>query len=183
MRSKTGAGIVAGLLAGLVYGTVMQLVTVPMAGGGGMPMPGGGGMPMPVGGGMAMPEGGRMPMMAMVAQVVRSDSLTVGWIFLLIMGMVMGVIFAWVLGGRAARIGGGLAWGALYGVFWWVLGTLILMPILLGMSAFAPLTMAPMRPGAMWSLAAYLLCGPLLGAVFAGLYIGEPAAAGPVPGA
>jgi hypothetical protein len=173
MRSKTGAGIVAGLLAGLVYGTVMQLVTVPMTGGGGMPMP--------VGGGMAMPEGGRMPMMAMVAQVVRSDSLTVGWIFLLIMGMVMGVIFAWVLGGRAARIGGGLAWGALYGVFWWVLGTLILMPILLGMSAFAPLTMAPMRPGAMWSLAAYLLSGPILGAVFVGLYRGEPAAPEPVP--
>ena len=173
MRSKAGAGIVAGLLAGLVYGIVMQLVTVPMPMGGEMPMSGGGGMPMS--------GGGRMPMMTMVAQVVRSDSLAVGWIFLLLMGMVMGVIFAWVLGGRAARIGGGLAWGALYGVFWWVLGTLILMPILLGMSAFAPLTMAPMRPGAMWSLAAYLLSGPILGAVFAGLHRGEPAAPEPVP--
>ncbi|HUP02138.1 MAG TPA: hypothetical protein VM737_11555 [Gemmatimonadota bacterium] len=164
MRSKIGAGVVAGLFAGLVYGIVMQMVTTPMPGGGGMPM-----------------AGGRMPMMAMVAQVVRSDSLAVGWIFLLIMGMVMGGIFGWVLAGRAARIGGGLAWGALYGVFWWVLGTLILMPILLGMSAFAPLTMAPMRPGAMWSLAAYLLCGPILGAIFVRLYRGEPAAPGPVP--
>jgi hypothetical protein len=173
MRSKTGAGVVAGLLAGFVYGIVMQLVTVPMAGGGEMAMPGGGEM--------TMDAGGRMPMMAMVAQVVRSDSLVVGWIFLLFLGMVMGAIFAWVLGHRAARIGGGLAWGALYGAVWWVLGTLILMPILLGMSAFEPLTMAPMRPGAMWSLAAYLLCGPLLGAVFVGLYRGEPAAPEPVP--
>jgi hypothetical protein len=171
MRSKTGAGVGTGLLAGFVYGIVMQLVTVPMAGGGAMPG----------GGEMTMDAGARMPMMAMVAQVVRSDSLAVGWIFLLLMGMVMGAIFAWVLGGRAARIGGGLAWGALYGVFWWVLGTLILMPILLGMSAFAPLTMAPMRPGALWSLAAYLLSGLILGAVFAGLYRGEPAAPGPVP--
>jgi hypothetical protein len=172
MRSKTGAGVVAGLCAGLVYGIVMQMVTVPMAGGGGMPMPGGSEMPMDA--------GGRMPMMAMVAQVVRSDSLAVGWVFLLITGAAMGVIFGWVLGDRATRIGGGLAWGALYGVLWWVLGTLILMPILLGMSAFAPLTMAPMRPGAMWSLAAYLVSGPILGAVFAGLYRGA-AAPGPVP--
>ena len=109
-------------------------------------------------------------MMAMVAQVVRSDSLAVGWVFILITGMVMGVIFAWVLGNRATRIGGGIAWGALYGVFWWVLGTLILMPILLGMGAFAPLTMAPMRHGAQWSLVGYLLSGPILGAVFAALY-------------
>ena len=171
MRSKTGAGVVAGLIAGLVYGIVMQMVTVPMPGGGGMS--GGGEMPMDA--------GGRMPMMAMVAQVVRSDSLAVGWIFLLLMGIAMGVIFAWVLGGRAARIGGGLAWGALYGAFWWVLGTLILMPILLGMSPLAPLTMAPMRPGAAWSLAAYLLSGLILGAVFAGLYRGQPTAPEPIP--
>lgn len=172
MRSKTGAGVVAGLLAGLVYGTVMQMVTMPMPAGE-MPMSGGGGMPMS--------GGDRMPMMAMVAQVIRSDSLAVGWIFLLVMGMAMGAIFAWVLGDRAARIGGGLAWGALYGVFWWVLGALILMPILLGMSAFAPLTMAPMRPGAMWSLGAYLLSGPILGAVFAGLYGSERTGSEPVP--
>ncbi|MGH7570657.1 MAG: hypothetical protein ACREMK_02300 [Gemmatimonadota bacterium] len=172
MRSKTGAGVVAGLLAGLVYGIVMQMVTVPASSGAGMPM-GEGGMPMS--------GGGRMPMMAMVAQVVRSDSLVVGWVLLLVMGMVMGAIFAWVLGDRAARIGGGLTWGVLYGIFWWLLGTLILMPILLGMSAFAPLTMASMRPGALWSLAAYLLCGLILGAVFAGLYRGESAPPEPVP--
>lgn len=172
MRSKIGAGIVAGLLAGLVYGSVMQVVTVPMPGGGGMPMAGGGGMPMA--------DAGRMPMMAMVAQMVRSDSLAVGWIFLLIMGMAMGAIFAWVLGDRAVRIGGAIVWGALYGVFWWVLGTLVLMPILLGMSVFAPLSMASMRPGAMWSLAAYLVSGPILGAVFAGLYRNQRDASQPV---
>jgi hypothetical protein len=165
MRSKAGAGVVAGLLAGLVYGIVMQMVTVPMAGEGPMPMTG----------------GDRVPMMAMVAQVVRSESLAVGWVLLLVMGMVMGAIFAWVLGDRASRIGGGLTWGVLYGIFWWLLGTLILMPILLGMSAFTPLTMASMRTGAVWSLAAYLLCGLILGAVFAGLYRGRPAAPEPAP--
>jgi hypothetical protein len=155
MRSKIGAGLVAGLLAGLAFGIMMQMMTTPM------------------------PMGGRMPMMAMVAQVVRSDSLTVGWIFLLFNGVVMGGIFGYVLGGRAARIGGGLAWGALYGLFLWVLGGLILMPIFLGMAAFAPLTMAPMRPGALGSLVAHLVCGLILGGVFAGLYSRNSAASQP----
>ena len=98
-----------------------------------------------------------------------------GWLA----GMAMGAIFAWILGDRADRIGGGLAWGLLYGLFWWVLGTLILMPLLLGMAAFSPLTMAGMRTGAMWSLAAYLLSGPILGGVFAGLHRGDGSPPGP----
>lgn len=173
MRSKIGAGVVAGLLAGLVYGVVMQVVTIPMPGAGGMP-----GGEMPAGGGMSMSGEGRMPMMAMVAQVVRSDSLVVGWVFLMLMGMAMGAVFAWLFGARAARPGGGLRWGLLYGVFWWVAGTLVLMPVLLGMPAFAPLR-TPMLTGALWSLVAYLLAGPLLGLVFAALYRGDAIAAPP----
>ncbi|HYN20912.1 MAG TPA: hypothetical protein VE078_08130 [Thermoanaerobaculia bacterium] len=152
MRSKIGAGVVAGLLAGLVFGILMHMLTTPMP----------------------MAEGGRMPMMAMLAQVVRSDNLIAGWVYLLFNSVVVGGIFGYVLGGRATRIGGGLAWGALYGVLLWILGGLILMPLLLGMAAFAPLTMAPMRPGAMGSLAAHLLSGLILGGVFAGLYSREP---------
>ena len=175
MRSKIGAGLVSGLLAGLVFGILMQIITTPM------PMSEGGPMPMADEGPMPMAEGGRMPMMAMVAQVVRSDSLAVGWVILLFTSVVAGGIFGRVLGGRAARIGGGLAWGALYGLFLWIVGGLILMPILLGMAAFAPLTMASMRPGAMWSLAGHLLSGLILGGVFAGLYGRGPAASQPVP--
>ena len=150
MRSKTGAGIVAGLLAGVVFGVMMHVISTPM------------------------PMGGRMPMMTMMARVVRSDSLVAGWIYLLVNSVVMGGIFGLLLGNRAARIGGGLAWGALYGILLWVLGALVVMPLLLGMAAFAPLTMAPMRPGAWGSLGAHVLCGLILGGVFAGLYRREP---------
>lgn len=160
MRSKIGAGVVAGLLAGLVFGVMMQAMTMPM------PMPG----------------EGRMPMMAMVAQVVRSDSLIAGWIYILFNSVLVGGIFGYVLGGRAARIGGGLLWGALCGVLLWVLGALILMPMLLGMAAFAPLTMAPMRSSTMWSLVAHLLSGLILGGAFASLYSGPEAAPDHVPG-
>lgn len=146
MRSKIGAGILAGLIAGVMFGILMQMMTAPT------------------------PDGSRMPMMAMVAQVVRSDSLAVGWIYHLFNSAVIGGIFGLVLGSRSTGVSAGLVRGALYGAFWWVLGALILMPILLGMAAFAPLMMAPMRPVAMGSLAGHLLFGLVLGASFTRLY-------------
>src|SRR5918995_1886667 len=114
MRSNTSAGIVAGLVGGLAFRGMMQVMTAPT------------------------PDGGRMPMMAMVAQVVRSDSLAVGWIYHLFNSALIGALFGWLLGERVAgRLAPGAGWGALYGFGWWILGGLILMPILLGMPAFA----------------------------------------------
>ncbi|CAN5821345.1 hypothetical protein BH20GEM1_BH20GEM1_15810 [soil metagenome] len=108
-----------------------------------------------------------MSMMAMMARVVRSDDVIAGWMYLLVNSIVMGGVFALMLGDRASKLGQGLGWGALYGILLWVLGALVLMPLLLGMEIFAPLTMGPMRPGAWLSLAAHLLSGLLLGGAFA----------------
>jgi len=142
MRSTIAAGIVAGLIAGIPFGIMMQIMMAPT------------------------PEGGQIPMMQMVAMVVNSTSLTVGWVYHLFNSAVTGALFGWLLGGRVNGYGSGLGWGALYGVIWWVLGALILMPLLLGMPAFAPLTMAPMRPVAMGSLMGHLMFGMILGVVF-----------------
>jgi uncharacterized membrane protein YagU involved in acid resistance len=139
---------VAGLIAGLVFGLMMTMMTVPT------------------------PDGGRMSMMAMVAQVVRSSNLVVGWIYHLINSIVIGAIFAWLLGNRVHGYGSGLGWGALYGLAWWILGGLILMPVLLGMPAVAPLQMPAMRPVAMGSLIGHLIYGLILGAGFAWLLRG-----------
>jgi hypothetical protein len=57
MRSDINNGIVAGLLGGVFFGIMMQMMTAPT------------------------PEGGQMPMMVMVAKVVRSDSMAVGWLY------------------------------------------------------------------------------------------------------
>lgn len=140
MRSKIGAGIVAGLTAGIVFGIMMQMMTAPT------------------------PDGGRMPMMAMVAKVVRSNSMAVGWIYHLFNSAVIGAIFGWLFGNRAANYGVETGWGALYGVIWWVLGALILMPVFLGMPPFAPLKM--MMPVAMGSLVGHLVYGVILGLLF-----------------
>jgi uncharacterized membrane protein YagU involved in acid resistance len=142
MRSKLFAGAGAGVAAGVVFGLMMQMMMAPT------------------------PDGGRMPMMSMVAMVVGSQSLVVGWLYHLFNSAVIGALFALLLGGRTHGFASGLGWGAAWGVLWWVLGALILMPILLDMPAFAPLRMPPMRPVAMGSLVGHLVYGLILGVVF-----------------
>jgi hypothetical protein len=158
LKSKTGAGIAAGLMAGVVFGIMMQMMSAPT------------------------PDGMQMPMMAMVAKVVRSDTMVVGWLYHLFNSALFGAIFGWVLGNAAVDYPHGLGWGAAYGVFWWVLGALILMPVLLGMPAFAPLTMPPMRMVAMGSLVGHLIFGLILGGVFVRLRREHPSMHGtPTP--
>lgn len=142
MRSRILAGAIAGVVAGLVFGMMMQMMTAPT------------------------PDGGRMPMMAMVAMVVRSQSLVIGWLYHLFNSAVIGALFAVVPGAHAQGYREGLGWGAVWGVAWWVLGALILMPVFLGMPPFAALRMPPMRPLVMGSLVGHLLYGLILGAIF-----------------
>jgi len=150
MRNEIANGIVAGLIGGIIFGIMMQMMTAPT------------------------PEGGQMPMMAMVAKVVRSDSVAIGWLYHLFNSAVIGGIFGWLLGTRSHTFGAGLGWGAVYGFAWWIMGGLILMPLLLGMPPFAPLQMAPMRPVAMGSLAGHLIYGVVLGGGLAMLTRGIP---------
>ncbi|MEJ7813419.1 MAG: DUF6789 family protein [Gemmatimonadaceae bacterium] len=156
MRSRIVAGAIAGGAAGVVFGIMMQLMSAPT------------------------PDGGRMPMMAMVAMVVRSQSLVVGWLYHLVNSAVIGALFGALLGDRARGDGGGAGWGALWGVVWWVLGALLLMPILLGMPPFAALRMPPMRPVAMGSLVGHIIYGVILGVVFVRLRRRSGAGAAPV---
>ena len=142
MRSRIVAGAVGGVVAGVAFGVMMQMMSAPT------------------------PDGGRMPMMAMVAMVVRSQSLAVGWLYHLFNSAVIGALFGALLGSRVGDYRSGLGWGALWGVVWWVLGALILMPVFLGMPPFAALRMPPMRPVAMGSLVGHLIYGLILGAAF-----------------
>ncbi|MGH7512287.1 MAG: hypothetical protein ACREOQ_05100 [Gemmatimonadales bacterium] len=143
MRNNVPAGVVAGLIAGVIFGIMMQMMIAPT------------------------PDGRQVPMMMMVAMVVKSDSVAVGWLYHLFNSAVIGGVFGRLLGGATAdRIGAGAGWGALYGFGWWILGGLILMPLMLGMPILAPLRMAAMRPVAMGSLMGHLIFGLVLGIAF-----------------
>lgn len=148
MSTRIGAAIGAGLIAGIVFGVMMQLMMAPT------------------------PEGGRMSMLAMVGQIVGSPTIVAGWLYHLFNSAVIGAIFGWLLGHRVHGYASGLGWGTAYGVAWWIMGGLILMPILLGMPAFAPLMMPPMRIVAIASLIGHVIYGAILGDAFAWLRYG-----------
>jgi hypothetical protein len=157
MKSKIGAGASAGVIAGIIFGIMMQMMTAPT------------------------PEGDRIPMMMMVAMVVRSKSLIVGWLFHFGVSAFIGATFAWLFDRRISGYGSAAGWGVAYGFVWWVLGALVFMPIFLGMPAFAPLRMPPMRPVAMGSLVGHLIYGAILGAAYAKLTVAKRGRATPAP--
>ena len=145
MASRLGAAITAGLVAGVAFGIMMQMMTAPT------------------------PDGGRMPMIAMVGKIIGSPTLAAGWAYHLFNSVVIGAIFGWIIGGRAFDYTRGFGWGAAYGFAWWILGSLILMPLFLGMTPFAPLMMPPMRMVAVGSLFGHLVYGLILGGAFVAL--------------
>jgi uncharacterized membrane protein YagU involved in acid resistance len=138
----TLVAIVAGVGGGLPFGLLMAWVMAPA------------------------PNGGQIPLMGMVAMVVRSDSLLIGWLYHLFNSIVIGGCFGLLVGGYVTSYRAGLSWGALYGFGWWILGGLTLMPLLLGMPVFAPVLMEPMRPVALASLVGHLMYGVILGVSF-----------------
>ena len=104
---------------------------------------------------------GVMGMLPMVAMLVGSQDGTVGFIVHLVISAIIGVGFGLAFGERAATFGRGVVWGAVYGFVWWILGPLLIMPILLGMgpqlgTAFAPPTLMSLVGHLVYGLAAGL---------------------------
>lgn len=102
-----------------------------------------------------------MDMIGMVAQLVGSSSAAVGWIVHLAISAFIGATFAVLLGSRAKTLVPAALIGMGYGVVWWVLGALLIMPAQLGMPVFE------LNATAWQSLIGHLLFGLVLGTVYA----------------
>ncbi|MGH3737800.1 MAG: hypothetical protein ACRDT6_19640 [Micromonosporaceae bacterium] len=102
-----------------------------------------------------------MGMIPMVAMLVGSEAVAVGWLVHLFNSALFGAIYALLFGTWADKLAQGAGIGMAYGVVWWVLGALLIMPAWLGMPVFMFNTTA-------WqSLMGHLLYGLLLGVVYA----------------
>jgi uncharacterized membrane protein YagU involved in acid resistance len=77
---------------------------------------------------------GMMGMLPMVGMLVRQDNAVVGFLVHMVISAFIGAVYGLV----AARLPAGwvtaIAAGIVNGVVWWVLGALLLMPLMLGMS-------------------------------------------------
>jgi uncharacterized membrane protein YagU involved in acid resistance len=98
-------------------------------------------------------------MIGSIAMLVGSKSNAVGWTVHLLISMVIGIAFSLVLEKRLKSYSAGIGYGVAYGMFWWVVGGLILMPAQLNMPLFHFDTMA-------WqSLMGHVVFGMILGAL------------------
>lgn len=144
MRSNLWAGVLSGLAAGLAFGLLMQKLPV------------------------VLPDGREASMLAMVGSIVGNAAAPAGWTYHLFNSAVIGGIFGVLLGRwDLADASSALTVGVIYGVAWWILGGLILMPLFMGLPPFSPLE-GPLAVAA-GSLVGHLIFGLVLGGSFLGL--------------
>ncbi len=97
-------------------------------------------------------------MIGMISALVGSTSNAVGWVLHLSISMFIGVSFTLLFQDRLRTLARGLTFGVSYGLFWWILGALMLMPAKLKMPLFHFSTST-------WqSLMGHMVFGAVLGA-------------------
>jgi hypothetical protein len=104
-----------------------------------------------------------MGMLPMIASLVGSQSAVVGFLVHMAISAFIGITFGLLFGERSHTYQAGLGWGLLYGLVWWVLGPLVIMPLMLGMGLqFGAAFSGPM----LQSLMGHLLYGGVTGLAF-----------------
>jgi uncharacterized membrane protein YagU involved in acid resistance len=108
---------------------------------------------------------GMMGMLPMVGMLVGQESAMIGFGVHLLISAFIGAVYGLIAGRFSLSWGAALAGGLVNGVVWWVLGALVLMPLLLGMNE-----MAFVIGQAQWmSLMGHILYGVATALVFTAL--------------
>jgi len=106
---------------------------------------------------------GMLGMLPMVAKLLGGSSAIWGFIVHLIFSVIIGGIFGFVFGHMAINKGTGVILGLLYGVIWWVLGPLVIMPVWLGMGLQLSVAGMTMAIPSLWG---HLVFGFILGLIY-----------------
>jgi len=104
-----------------------------------------------------------MGMLGMVGKLIGTESLFLAFVYHLFNGAIIGLTFALFFGSRIRGLGGSTLYGLVYGIVWWFLGPLLLMPIMLGMGS--QLHVEGMI-AAMPSLIGHIIFGIVMGVTF-----------------
>lgn len=108
---------------------------------------------------------GMMGMLPMVGLLVSQESAFIGFIVHMLISAFIGAVYGLVAGRFSLSWSAALVGGVVNGVVWWILGALILMPLLLGMNE-----MIFAIGQAQWmSLMGHILYGVAAAAVFVAL--------------
>ena len=102
-------------------------------------------------------------LLSTVASLVGGESTALGLAVHLVIAATVGVLYALVFARRSTDVGSALGWGVAYGVLWWLLGPLTLLPVFLG---DGPQWTVDAARDAYPVLIGHLAYGAMLGAAF-----------------
>jgi uncharacterized membrane protein YagU involved in acid resistance len=105
----------------------------------------------------------RVGFLPIVASLIGSTSALTGFIVHLVIADLIGASYGLLFRRQSYDLGSALGWGVAYGFFWWILGPLTLMPILLGVT---PQWTVEVAAGLSASLIGHLAYGAGLGIIF-----------------
>lgn len=105
----------------------------------------------------------RVGFLPTVARLVGSTSPLTGFLAHLVIADLIGVSYGVLFRRQSYDIGSALGWGVAYGFFWWILGPLTLLPILLGAP---PRWTVEVAAGLTASLVGHLAYGAAVGITF-----------------
>ena len=158
MRVTIAAGGIAGLVGGVVLDAVMRIMHL---GNGGDSMIGYG------------------------AGLMHTAHPAVGWLVYPVYGVLLGLAFGWLLQARDLDIGRATGLGLVWGVAWWLIASVLLVPAALGDWPLSPTAVDAVRRVALPLLIGHLVFGAILGACWGELRFwltthphGGPSAAG-----
>lgn len=106
---------------------------------------------------------GMMGMLPMIAKLIGGSSALLGFVLHLVVSAVIGLIFSIFLGHAAVDKAKGIMLGLVYGLIWWFLGPLIIMPVLLGMGVQLSAQGMQMALPSLWG---HLVYGFILGLIY-----------------
>lgn len=104
-----------------------------------------------------------MGMMPMIAKLVGGDTVILGWIVHMVISVAAGILFVLVFSSMINSYANATKYGLAYGVFWWILGPLILMPVILGMGVQLQNAFSQTQ---LMSLMGHMIFGVALGLVY-----------------
>jgi len=105
----------------------------------------------------------RADVLPLIAGLVGSTSPAVGRLVHFVVAVVIGVTFGLLFQRDARGVGSSLVWGTAYGLFWWLLGALTLLPLFLGRPVAWNAAAMGTRIG---TFVGHLVYGVLLGVVY-----------------
>jgi len=111
---------------------------------------------------------GMMGMLPMIGQMVGQPSALAGFAVHMVNSAIIGAGFAVVFGRTVEGFGSGMTTGMLYGIGWWLLGPLTLMPLFMGMGFSANWNFGAAQ-SMLPSLVGHIMYGVILGTSYAWL--------------